>query len=695
MKSLAPSPLASSEQTTFGRTTGESQRARFGGDRSATRRVSSRVESLPTGLRQRAEAVSGLTLGGVRVHRNASAPSLLGARALSRGADIFLAPRQESTLPHELGHVVQQGLGPVPPTRRIGGVDINDDPRLEREATRLGLEFLRGPNGPGVAHRLMTQQRRSKTSSLPMQRVPIQMFEGDFSEKSTPPGAISNAFGIPVTEIRLPSPRRKGDLPRPKGARARIKKTTIRQSERNKQGETSKVTAMARSEVFLLQGALLKKFFDGGHLIADELIGEAENSFQLWNLAPQTADFNEGAYRRIETAIRTVASGGGEVDVDVNLDYPDDEYSVSLKTLIARRVVNPAKDGLSSDKVVIRGREFRLDERVKIPRRIPNRWEITANIVSGKKSKSKEFPSLESEFNEGFEDSLVKSLKAAKAPDIASPFRFEVELGEAGKKQQQAATRRVLRASQWFPTDEPRPEDVFALLRKTFPDLDLDGLQEVLGSSPLRKTIFGLVKTTTTQALQSLEISVKLASKINPGDAVDNLTALQQTSDSIGQLLDEAIGQGDTKLALTKIAAATSQLEILKDNVKLFLEDAENDPDQSPFRGRNAFTISLPQDSPISQPQDLPRNPGVLRTPSAQRTLSFEGDDDPQASTPSASLDGSSGSPPQAPVTSTASVRRKNPARVVRLRKEAEREREEERTKTKRSRGRDRKKKQR
>lgn len=93
---------------------------------------------LPDRLKLGMEAVSGLSLDDVRVHRNSDKPAQLGAHAYAQGSDIHLAPGQNHHLPHEAWHVVQQKQGRVRPTLRANDTSINDDPALEREADVMG-----------------------------------------------------------------------------------------------------------------------------------------------------------------------------------------------------------------------------------------------------------------------------------------------------------------------------------------------------------------------------------------------------------------------------------------------------------------------------------------------------------------------------------------------------------------------------
>ncbi|MFK7762182.1 MAG: DUF4157 domain-containing protein [Roseobacter sp.] len=122
---------------------------------------SSAEGGVPEGLRSGIEALSGVSLEGVRVHRNSSRPAQLHAHAYAQGRDIHIAPGQEKHLPHEAWHVVQQAKGRVRPTGVAQGHPINDDPGLEREADKMG------------AHALTHQATSHQQSAL--QRVPFHV----------------------------------------------------------------------------------------------------------------------------------------------------------------------------------------------------------------------------------------------------------------------------------------------------------------------------------------------------------------------------------------------------------------------------------------------------------------------------------------------------------------------------------------
>ncbi|WP_298293949.1 DUF4157 domain-containing protein [uncultured Litoreibacter sp.] len=93
---------------------------------------------LPKQLQSGIEALSGLSMGHVKVHRNSDKPAQVGAHAYAQGSTIHLAPGQDRHLPHEAWHVVQQAQGRVKPTMQAKGVAINDDASLEHEADVMG-----------------------------------------------------------------------------------------------------------------------------------------------------------------------------------------------------------------------------------------------------------------------------------------------------------------------------------------------------------------------------------------------------------------------------------------------------------------------------------------------------------------------------------------------------------------------------
>ena len=108
---------------------------------------------LPDKLKAGVEALSGMSMDNVRVNYNSAKPAALQAHAYAQGAEIHLGPGQEKHLPHEAWHVVQQMQGRVRPTMQMkGGVGVNDDVGLEREADAMGARVTNwaGSNGGAV-----------------------------------------------------------------------------------------------------------------------------------------------------------------------------------------------------------------------------------------------------------------------------------------------------------------------------------------------------------------------------------------------------------------------------------------------------------------------------------------------------------------------------------------------------------------
>lgn len=100
---------------------------------------------MPNQLKAGIEALSGMDMSDVRVHRNSDQPAQLNALAYAQGSDIHLAPGQEQHLPHEAWHVVQQRQGRVQATVQMAGLGVNDDVALEGEADVMGERAASGP----------------------------------------------------------------------------------------------------------------------------------------------------------------------------------------------------------------------------------------------------------------------------------------------------------------------------------------------------------------------------------------------------------------------------------------------------------------------------------------------------------------------------------------------------------------------
>lgn len=123
-----------------------------------TTRVAGLGAALPAPLRERLEASLGTDLSAVRVREDASVAAI-GARAYAQGTELAFAPgayqpdseRGQELIAHEVVHLVQQASGRVAPTDRAGGLEVNADRALEREADELGARALRGERLPSLS----------------------------------------------------------------------------------------------------------------------------------------------------------------------------------------------------------------------------------------------------------------------------------------------------------------------------------------------------------------------------------------------------------------------------------------------------------------------------------------------------------------------------------------------------------------
>ncbi|EAY24047.1 eCIS core domain-containing protein, partial [Microscilla marina] len=137
-------------------------------------------QGLPDQLKNGIEHLSGHTMDDVKVHYNSSKPAQLKANAYAQGNDIHLGPRQEKHLPHEAWHIAQNKEKDIKPTTQTkDGVNINDDPKLEKEADVMGEKALQtGKNNATVP----PQKQQSKIKN---QEVVMPKYKNDKGQETT------------------------------------------------------------------------------------------------------------------------------------------------------------------------------------------------------------------------------------------------------------------------------------------------------------------------------------------------------------------------------------------------------------------------------------------------------------------------------------------------------------------------------
>ncbi|UII29854.1 DUF4157 domain-containing protein [Fulvivirga ulvae] len=131
---------------------------------------------LPDHLKAGIENLSGYAMDDVNVHYNSPKPAQLKAHAYAQGTDIHVAPGQEQHLPHEAWHVVQQKQGRVQPTMQMkGGVNVNDDAGLEKEADTMGAKAAQMKGNSTSTQRKTAEKNTNLTTKQLAAANTIQM----------------------------------------------------------------------------------------------------------------------------------------------------------------------------------------------------------------------------------------------------------------------------------------------------------------------------------------------------------------------------------------------------------------------------------------------------------------------------------------------------------------------------------------
>jgi len=157
-------------------------------ERAATGEDAPNLTGMPNQLKSGIEAMSGIDMSAVRVHRNSDKPAQLSALAYAQGNDIHLGPGQERHLGHEAWHVVQQRQGRVKATMQMAGMGVNDDAGMEREADLMG-----GKAESGLVQLVGDGKKQDLTPNLTRltARAPVAQ-----RKLTTPTGEISSFMGL-------------------------------------------------------------------------------------------------------------------------------------------------------------------------------------------------------------------------------------------------------------------------------------------------------------------------------------------------------------------------------------------------------------------------------------------------------------------------------------------------------------------
>ena len=172
------------------------------GDRQeASEEQRSTQTGLPDRLKTGIENLSGYSMDDVRVHYNSPQPAQLNALAYTQGSDIHVAAGQEKHLPHEAWHVVQQKQGKVKPIIQAGGVAINDDVTLEREAVGMGEKAYQGVQATKPSRYVQNSDSHAPVQMYMEWLIPIAQFLGVEASITAVAGAMGIESSVLITGI--------------------------------------------------------------------------------------------------------------------------------------------------------------------------------------------------------------------------------------------------------------------------------------------------------------------------------------------------------------------------------------------------------------------------------------------------------------------------------------------------------------
>lgn len=168
-------------------------------------------------LREALERALGADFSAVQIHVGSPRATEFGALAFTQGHDIHVAPGRwmphttsgRRLLGHELGHVMQQRGGRVRSNASRLGVELNDEPRLEREADAMGERAARAlgvmPPTPAPPWLPALRPFAARVSpNAPIQRTPDPAVVDPATEVDRPlpgidkPGFIDNDDGANI-----------------------------------------------------------------------------------------------------------------------------------------------------------------------------------------------------------------------------------------------------------------------------------------------------------------------------------------------------------------------------------------------------------------------------------------------------------------------------------------------------------------
>lgn len=145
----------------------------------------------------------------VRVHRNSVEPDLFQAHAYTLGTEIHLAPGEEQHLAHEAWHVVQQKQGRVKPTEtKAGGISINEDAGLEKEADEMGAKAVQAHLSGPVQSKHQQPVSQSVQRKVMQRKNKVQTGFGEFETTQFDDVDNRSGRGVDITLTFTPDKKK-------------------------------------------------------------------------------------------------------------------------------------------------------------------------------------------------------------------------------------------------------------------------------------------------------------------------------------------------------------------------------------------------------------------------------------------------------------------------------------------------------
>ena len=158
---------------------------------------------LPDEVKGKMEATLNSDFSDVNIQTNSDSATKAGALAYTQGNDVHFAPGQfkpdtrsgQELIGHELTHVVQQRESSIPATTSAGGMPVNDDPVLEREADRMGSKAASADTG-SAQFKINPNQNIDHSSAVQLRKADAQ-----FGEVYSSSNYIHSTSGGPASDF--------------------------------------------------------------------------------------------------------------------------------------------------------------------------------------------------------------------------------------------------------------------------------------------------------------------------------------------------------------------------------------------------------------------------------------------------------------------------------------------------------------